>query len=504
MKNVLLLGAGGKTGIWYTQLLLREGYHVFAYDQNYNNAEDIASSISQKNFSIVEDKEYQNQNILKKIDMITLSPGVPLKQPLIETAFKEKKEVFSELDFCLPYLKDKIKIGVTGTDGKSTVVSLIEHILNFFSDSENSKQKALACGNIGTSLSEVIMRSELRLNFEILVIELSSYQLELAKKLELDIGMLLNIAPDHLNRYKSFEEYALVKCGLIKKVKKGGLWITSQKLMKDYPKEMSDEKPEKLLVDTDNMNSQHFFWEETNKNLFSLFECTEPASSLDASHKTPQKKDAKKIVLSNEIPLKGRHNLNNILFALETIFFLRSSLTKKNATLFVKPSLKAFKNLPHRFEYVPGHDPNIIYINDSKATTCQAVRQAIQNVTLGSYLFLGGLGKGEDYTILLPDIKSKKLKLFLFGKEKDRLCDSLHSVGSTDGCEIVGRYESLKEAVENAHKHYEFHKKHSNTKSPKKICFLLSPACTSWDEYSSFEARGDHFKELVSSDSFFV
>ena len=508
MKSILLIGAGGKTGRWYARLLLHKGYSVFAYDEN-QKTEYPDDIYSQNNFYIVSKNEFQDYSILNKVDKITLSPGVPLNQKIIEFALKnKKKEVFSELDFCLPYLKKTNKIGITGTDGKSTVVSLTDHIINFFN------VKSLACGNIGIPFSQVVFETpetSETAGVSALTMELSSYQLELANQLSLDIGVLLNIAPDHLNRYKNFQEYASVKCSISQKIKTSGIFITSCSIMENYKSQLNVGSLQKILINTDKMSSDNFFWKQEEpespkspelNDLFSLF--YSPADSKKSRIRGEGSsllgaRQGEKIISSNEeLPLQGKHNFNNILFALEIALSYLKANHKINSQILLQDidqniakALKSFQPLPHRFEVFSGYYPNIIYVNDSKATTCQAVFEAIQNVCNGSYLFLGGQGKGEDYTLLAKDIKEKKLKLFLFGSERNQLYNALKPYG----CNIAGSYSKMQEAVEEAHKHY----KKPEMQTADKVFFLLSPACTSWDEYSSFEERGEHFKKIVKN-----
>ena len=463
MKNILLLGAAGKTGISYSRLLLKEGYHVFAWDDNKNiiYPDDVGFH---KHFIKVEEGNFKNETILDQIDSVTLSPGVPLNQKIIIKAKAEKKKIFSEIDFCIPYLKAKRWIGVTGTDGKSTVVTLVNHLLRAFG------QNTILCGNIGVPFSKVVLESDYK-SSEILIAELSSYQLELAEALILDVAVLLNIAIDHLNRYKNYDNYASTKCGIMKKVKNKGTCLTSKSLYERYFKN-NDYAFKVNMVQIHELSSPHFYWQKKNNNTYIL-------------HHYKLKEG---IISSDLIKLKGKHNLNNILFSLEIIYvIIRKNIDiilEKN--IFLKTALQNFISLSHRFEIIQGRYPKIIYINDSKATTSQAVYNAVQNVPTNSYLFLGGRGKGENYRVLAENIRIKKMRLILFGEERKQLERVFCKAGNI----IIGVFEKLEEAVEVAHQDYK-----KNTFD--KIAFLLSPGCTSWDAYSSFEERGDHFKSLV-------
>ncbi len=471
MKNILLLGSAGKTGITYSRLLLREGYSVFGWDKktDFIYPNDIGSH---KKFFRVTQEDFQKQTIVDKVDSITLTPGVPLQQAIIQQAKKKKKNIFSELDFCMPYLNKKGEkkqwVGITGTDGKSTLVALTNHILNHLS------QNSIFCGNIGVPFSEVVLDNS-KLSSRVVVAELSSYQLELAKTLMLDIAVLLNISPDHLNRYKDYDDYARTKWSIINKIKKdAGSFITSKALVKQYYVE-SMKTSALNMIQIDGLSSPHFYWNNRSEREYILY-----------------RRDKKtKIISSKDIKLAGEHNLSNSLFALEVAhhFLVKkpnSLNVPKNENKIWFSALKSFTPLPHRFEVIQGKYPNITYINDSKATTCQAVSNAIHNVPMGSYLFLGGQGKGEDYSVLAQDVKKKRIKLVLFGEEREQLKKSFMRVDVL----IIGTFQELGEAVEVAHKHYE-------QDGSKRTTFLLSPVCTSWDAYQSFEERGDHFRSLV-------
>ena len=468
MKNILLLGSAGKTGIPYSHLLLKAGHRVFAHDQNPSPEyppEVIQEIISHERFFLVDQNSFRDESILDKVDSVTLSPGVPLNQPLIRSARKRGKKIFSEVDFCRPYLEHKKWLGITGTDGKSTVAALTDHLLNQLGEDST------ACGNIGVPLSRIALEDQ-KISPKVLTVELSSYQLELAEQLTLDMGVLLNIAPDHLNRYDHYQDYVRTKLRIADKVKQGGGFITSKKLYDEHFQK-NQGVWELNIVDTDELSSSHFFWENKAGGIYFLYAYYENGKE-------------EKIISSEEIPLKGRHNLSNILFALETAHRTTSKQPTEIPSSLWASALKSFAPLPHRFEFVKGKYAQITYINDSKATTCHAVGKAVQNVPAGSYLFLGGRGKGEDYSALSAYISTKKLKLLLFGEEKDHLLKSL----SQTGCEILGTFQKLKEAVDAAHEHYR-----RGNQSP--TAFLLSPACTSWDAYPSFEARGNDFKNLI-------
>ena len=304
-NSILLIGAGGKTGIWYAQLLLDKGKHVFAYDKKYNgsNAESIypPNIFNNPNFYLVQEDEYQSSSVLAQVDSVTFSPGVSLQQSIFEEANRRKYTIFSELEFCIPLLKQYTLVGVTGTDGKSTTVSLIAHILNTF------KVNTLACGNLGIPLSEIII-SYSHKNIQCLVIELSSYQLELSRNLGLAVALFLNLAPDHLDRYANLSEYEMAKWNIANNAENV---IIDTKLINKKIKNQSYD-----VIDTLLLHSNLFSWKYIKSNGYIL---QHRSSFLGKSYTT-------KIVNSKQLTLQGKHNLSNILFALEACYKILKKL----------------------------------------------------------------------------------------------------------------------------------------------------------------------------------
>lgn len=462
LKNILLVGAGGLTGKFYTQLLLAQGKKVFAYDHQANSP-----TISlHENFVWVNHEQLANFSILTLVDAVTLSPGVPLQQEIFEKAFEKKIPIFSELEFSLAFLKNPI-IAITGTDGKSTVTSLITHLFH------SHQQTAIACGNYGIPFSALVLQKKK----EILVAELSSYQLELCRNLQTEVALFLNISHDHLNRYLNFKDYSLTKWKIALHVRKLDNFLLSNKILsKDFPwtKEFLlknfKENENFLQIDENKLESKDFFWQEQ--------ECYWKENS----------QSIKKIIHTNDLPIKGKHNQINVLFALQAFYnFQKSFLFDIPKDFYRKLSLylKNFAPLAHRFELVPSTDGNM-YINDSKATTTQAVITALENVSSPLYVFLGGKGKGESYQCLANLLHEKQAKVILFGQAAMQM-----KVDLQNKVNIIAIKENLQQAFDFAQKDY----RQKEIATP--VTFLLSPAATSWDAFDSFEHRGNFFKKLV-------
>ena len=472
LRSVLLVGAGGITGLWYSRLLLRNRKTIYAYDGN-ESVQYPEELTSHEQFHIVSRQEFTSGEILSKVDGVTLSPGVPLSQPIFQMAAQMENAplVFSELEYCFEQLFEREWICITGTDGKSTVTSLIAHLFN-----ENALP-AMACGNFKTPFSQILVEPERFSGYRYLIAELSSYQLELSRNLKPAAALYLNLAPDHLNRYDDIEHYGLTKWNLFQNMSEG-LCLINQKLFPplcswwktSHPAEKIPAGCRKVLVDDEKLSSENFYWlKETlyyKKSSGEAFEHSEPVVSLD------------------QLAVSGRHNCANILFAMEVYFYF----TQKSSQ--AKGALCRYRGLPHRFERIITTDGNL-YINDSKATTTQATLAALSSVSPPLVLFLGGQSKGEDYAMLAPALLEKEAELYLYGENRNEIKESLEA----HGVPIAGVWPDLDTA---------FHDACAQTKAKYPaggLTFLLAPAATSWDQYASFEKRGDHFRQLVEKQS---
>lgn len=458
-QRVLLIGAGGKTGESYARLLQSHGHHVLWYDknptatpQNLENAQLTHIGYDALEFS----------RLSGMYDLVTLTPGVPLKLPFILEARRHGIPVISEVAYCAPYLNDFVIVGITGTDGKSTTTTLIAQILNAVGHA------AVECGNFGLPLSEIILRKELYQD-KILSCELSSYQLEEPGNLRLDAAIFLNLAPDHLNRYATVEEYGLAKWNIVQCLKPGKPLIVAKALLpgtspywqNGHP--LIQAKVATLAIDGEKLESPHF---SVQQNVLFSGE-SEPLADL------------------TQTALAGRHNFSNLLFALEAIY----SLLGPDLLPKLRDALSGLKPLPHRFEIISQPDlPHIVFINDSKATTTQAAITALNNAKAPVFVFLGGQGKGESYAELARVLREKQAKALIYGECRNDMAHDFNLAGFND----YTLHENLFKAFHTAKRMVAQLKLETAT-------LLLSPAATSWDQYKSFEERGEYFRTLVSS-----
>lgn len=458
MRRYLLIGAAGKTGESYARLLQSHGNHVLWYDKNPDaRPQGLNSELTEH----VPADGLNFATLSKRIDCVTLTPGVPLKHPFIAEARASGIEIVTEVAYCAPYLDGMRIVGVTGTDGKSTTTTLIAQVLRFLG------RPAIECGNFGLPLSEIALHLK-GFSDKILVCELSSYQLEEPGKFELEAAIFLNLAPDHLNRYESLEAYGLAK------------WNIARLLKPSAP----------LIIGTDLLPQNSKLW----KNAHPLTRFQNPVISVDTRELSSTHFQVVAGMLCNEkgqwitslaqAALFGQHNHANLLFALEAV----EALGVENLRSSIPDILPRLAPLPHRFEpIVQKKFPQMSFINDSKATTTQAAITALENSVDPVFIFLGGQGKGESYTQLAAQLKRKNAQALIYGEcREDMARDFLGA-----GYEQFTLHENLFKAFHTA-------KRMVLQRNLPHATLLLAPAATSWDQFKSFEERGDYFRGLVA------
>lgn len=436
MRRVLVAGAGGVTGTAFCKLLNQNNIEVLALDRR--ELKPNNSLIK----PILWNENFQPADILEQVDALSLTPGVPLSGGLFQLAKKMKVPLFSELEYAASFLTNEKLILISGTDGKSTTSAMVHHLL----------PGSWIGGNFGTPLSEYILLKE---KHEQLVLELSSYQLELCRNLSASCTLLLNIAPDHMDRYHDFEEYAKVKLSIQNHLEKDGLFITSQKVYRAHQPEQTTRRPA-LLVDTDNLAAGEF--SIVNDQL---------------------QDNASTVIDLGKTSIQGKHNYSNLLFAMAAVAYQKPGIPMDK----IKELISSFKTLEHRYEKVGSDQHGNIYINDSKATTCQAAIQAVNSAPGKTIWLIGGSAKGEDYN-LLKSAMSSEITAILFGPgAADHAAKlNLHCMTFKDLIEVMSFLtRKVKEGAISKHR------------------ILLSPAMASFDSYPNYLERGKHFKELTQS-----
>lgn len=381
----------------------------------------------------------------EEADLIIISPGVPSTEPFIERALKKNVPILSEIEIAFQFCPAPI-VAVTGTDGKSTTVSLIAHILN------TADKKAITAGNIGTPFIKVVPSLTPQ---DIVVLEVSSFQLEWIKGFHPRIGILLNIAEDHLERYPSILEYGRTKMKLFQNQTEDDFAI----LNADDP----------LVCELSRTLNSHRLY-------FSLTSISGEGAIAKDDRIYLRIKGQEVDFDIPPIHLIGSHNLQNILASSISAFLLDVSIDK------IVEGLSSFQPLEHRVEKV-GCINGVLFINDSKATNPHAASKALASFPPPIILIAGGrLKEGADYEKLFREWGTKLKALVLIGES----APLLEKIARNAGIDEIHIGKDLEEAVAKAF----------NLSSPGDTV-LFSPACSSFDMFKNFEERGKHFKEAV-------
>ena len=441
MKNWQKIGILGiaRSGIAAAKKAKSLGYYVFLSDSK--PAEKVEQSgFVQDNF----DCEFGgHSDKLFDMDVVIVSPGIPLTVPIIQKLRAKNIPLIGEIEFGF-LIKDKNSkiIAVTGSNGKSTTVSLIAHILK-----ENGFNTVLA-GNIGTAFTSFPIEKP---GIDYIVLELSSFQLELVDSFRANVAALLNITPDHLNRYPSMDEYALAKMNIFRNQKKEDLAIINKDDF--YTKKLMKNNDANILRFSINSKADAYL---ENGTIF--FQNS-------------------KIVVNNP-GLQGPHNAMNVMAAILALSKTDLDISK------IQNSINTFVALPHRLEFVDTIN-GVSFYNDSKATNTDAVIYALMSFGKRIRIILGGSDKGEDFSVLNPHLIKYAKKIYLIGATKDKMEKDFVEIKSSIPIE---KFTDFKTAITTAYKD-----------SEKGDVVVLSPACASYDMFKNFEQRGEIFKKIVKA-----
>jgi len=438
-KNKKTAVAGlGKSGISALNLLHSKGFNVCGcdIDENIVNKEEI-KKLSGKNIEIFTGKDFDKK--IAQSDLIILSPGIDQRSRIYEEAKAQNSAVVTgELELAWSYIKKPV-IAVTGTNGKSTVTELTAEILSF------DNKKVFKGGNLGTPLSDAVLIQD---DYDIMVIEVSSFQIDTSINFAPDIAVLLNITPDHLDRYEGFEGYKNSKLNIFKNM---------------------DSSHCAVLNRNDNIKinpSIKKIWFNT------YLEDQNSASAENGCLKININNIKQDFDLSRFKP-EGKHNLENLSAA-------ASAAVEAGATPeAIKKAIDCFSGLPHRMEYCKTVEKTK-FINDSKATNPDSVLKALQGLDGVISLIMGGKDKGYDYAMLESIINKKVENLILIGETKEKIKKEVNFKGN------IFFAISMEDAVNKAFTHID-----------GKGTVLFSPACSSFDMFKNYIHRGEVFKECV-------
>ena len=375
-------------------------------------------------------------------DLIVPSPGVPADDPFLVTARAKRITVWSEIELAYRFLEGKL-IGITGSNGKTTTTTLIHHIV------KAASMETLLAGNVGTPLISLVEQTRAG---TVAVVELSSFQLELIERFRPDIGVLLNLTPDHLDRHKTLDAYVAAKARMFENQTE----LDAAVLNADDPLSgrLVTKKPQ-------------VFWfsrkERVNEGAFLQDE------GIFVAHKGKQEFVMKR----GDISLPGAHNVENVLAAVTA-----ARLAGVDAAT-IAGAVKSFAGVEHRLEFV-AEVRGVRYYNDSKATNVDATLKALDSFPGRILIILGGKDKGSDYRVLQQPLREKAILALLIGSAAEKIESQIH------GSVAMERAGTLDRAVELA----------AQAARPGDVV-LLAPACASFDQFENYEQRGRVFKELV-------
>ena len=426
-RTALVVGLG-KSGVAAARLLSTKGARVVAAD---DKEVPLPEGVGELRRVLPE--------ALRGVDLVVASPGVPLSLPLFTQARAAGLPVWGEVELASRFIEEPI-LGITGTNGKSTTTALCGHLL------ATAGKRVFVGGNLGNALSNRVLSGE---KLDATVCELSSYQLEGIETLRCSAATVLNVTPDHLDRYPSLDAYAKAKERIFENQRPGDNAIVN---LADPRVAAMRTKPGVQRRDFDPRGP----------------------SPADGSRPSPGKLRVGGALLELRVAtLRGSHNVEN---ALAACLLARQLRVEADA---LQRGLDTYPGLPHRLEPVRLLH-GVEWINDSKATNVDSVEKSLSAFERGVILIMGGRGKGAPYAPLRPLLKGRVKAILTIGEDADRLAAELGDAAPVTACGDLPAAVGVARSVASA----------GDT-------VLLSPACASYDQFKNFEDRGDQFKALV-------
>lgn len=440
MKRLVILG-GGESGVGTALLGKAKGYEVFLSDKG--KIKDNYKEVLIHNEIEFEDEQHTESKILNA-DIVMKSPGIPDKVEIVKQIREKAIQVVSEIEFASKFT-DATIVGITGSNGKTTTATLTHHILK-------QELEVGLSGNIGKSFAQQILEYD----YPNYVLEISSFQLDDIVDFKPHIAVLLNITPDHLDRYDyKFENYIDSKFRIA----------------------MNQTKEDYLIYDAD--DEVIIEWLKNNKIQsillpFSLVKTIDNGAYLD-NDKIKITIDNNKIIMPTaNLALEGKHNIKNQMAASTVAHLLK--IRKQT----IRESLENFQGVEHRLEHVLKIN-KVQYINDSKATNVNATYYALESMDTPTVWIVGGVDKGNDYNELFPFINEKVKAIICLGVDNEKLMNTFGNM-----VDVIVETQFMSEAVKIAYKIAE-----------SGDTVLLSPCCASFDLFENYEDRGRQFKDAV-------
>lgn len=441
-KKISIIGAA-RSGVGASKLVKRLGGIPFVSD--FSPKEKIYDAVNQLEIEKINFEFGGHSDRVYESALMIVSPGVPNDSQVLNAARSKGIKLISEVEFAYHYCKGKV-IAITGTNGKTTTTSLCGHVFN------TCGYKTHVAGNIGLAFSEIALDVK---EGEFVSLEVSSFQLDLIEKFKPAAAMILNITPDHLNRYEnSIDKYANSKQR-----------IYANQDENDY-----------LILNKDSQPVMNYLSDHKSKTIYFSLNEEQINGCFFKDEKVIFKMNGKEefVCSRNDINIRGEHNLANAMSVIcaAKVFNLDNSGIIKG--------LQTFESVEHRLELVRQID-GVKYINDSKATNVDSVWYALKSFDEPILLILGGQDKGNDYNQIKELVLQKVKKIYAIGSSAEKVFNFFHQ-------EVKVEIEkSLEDAV-----------KSSSKEARNGDVVLLSPACASFDMFNNYEHRGKVFKEAVN------
>ena len=434
-KRIVVLGAG-ISGVGAAVLAKKKGFDVFVSDKGTITDENKAVLLN--NEIEWEEQKHSSASILNA-DEVIKSPGIPDNVDLIQQLIAKEISVISEIEFAFRYTKAKIT-AITGSNGKTTTTLLLGHVL------KSAGYDVLVAGNVGVGFALSLAERD----YDYIILELSSFQLDGIQKFRSDVAILLNITADHLDRYSNkMEIYAASKFRITENQSAQDILIYNSD---DTMIEGLTTKAKKLPISFKTKQAEGGFY-NNNEIIINLNNTT---------------------MTMQELALQGKHNIFNSMAAAMAarVFEVKDTV--------IRQAMIDFQNIEHRLEYVLTVH-GIDFINDSKATNVNACWYALESMTKDVVWIVGGVDKGNDYTELTEMVDKKVKAIICLGENNENIIEAFKGK-----VEIIVQASSMKEAVSQSY-----------ALSAKRDVVLLSPACASFDLFTNYEDRGLQFKKQV-------
>ncbi len=441
MKRMAVIGAG-ESGVGAALLGKKMGYDVFVSDIS-SIQKEYKEKLSEEKIEFEEGSH--SKDLIHSADLIVKSPGIPRTAELIDGLITEGKEVIGEIEFASRFTNSFV-VAITGSNGKTTTTNMVYHVLK-----KSGKDVAMV-GNVGESFAGKLAER----NYDVFVAEISSFQLDDTTSFKPNISVIMNITPDHLNRYNyNIDEYVASKFRICKNQGEGDVFL--------YCKD--DKKTLKSLNKVPG---------KVRKIAFSQSTTLEEGAWVQDDNILFQTNNKPFSMSVYEMALPGKHNIYNTMAA--GIVADLMGISKES----IRQSLQDFKSLEHRMEPVASIR-GIEFINDSKATNVNSTWYALESMTKDVVWIAGGVNKGNDYAEIMPLVKKKVKAIICLGTDNEHLTSAF-----SDAVDVIEETKSMRSAVKMAY-----------YLAGKNSAVLLSPACASFDLFKNYEDRGNQFRQAV-------